>query len=218
MATRIEDRWLWLGVGVFTLIAIKSVSHGLQSLLHLTTIHNPPKLTPTIPKPQLSSGVDSIKNSSLEILATCDNQQIRKAATTLLWHRLFSNPEAVLLLLADLDSDDPEVRRRAQKANLLLQRYDPSYERGLLWEPRRRGREDSFDEQELRRRRREAVIVNEGNRPVIQDDIIQEGGRGRLSAEEAREAELALEFLTNMERYGEDVDADVEVMEWVREN
>jgi len=36
-----------------------------------------------------------------------------------------------------------------------------------------RQREESPEEQALRRRRREAIVLNEGNRPVTQDDIIQ---------------------------------------------
>ena len=47
--------------------------------------------------------------------------------------------------------------------------------------------EESFEEQEVRRRRREAVVFHDGGGPVTQDDIIQRGVNGALSATILRE-------------------------------
>jgi hypothetical protein len=57
---------------------------------------------------------------------------------------------------------------------------------------------DTTEEQALRRRRREAMVLNEGDRPVSQEDIIQ--GGGGMSVDEVRVAEQALETLTRRER------------------
>jgi len=45
-----------------------------------------------------------------------------------------------------------------------------------------RQREDSPEERALRRRRREAIVLNESNRPVTQDDIIQRVDSGLRDA------------------------------------
>ncbi|KAF2459964.1 hypothetical protein BDY21DRAFT_337005 [Lineolata rhizophorae] len=55
--------------------------------------------------------------------------------------------------------------------------------------------EESPEEQALRRRRREAMVLNEGDRPVSADDIIQRGGR--VLDEEVRRTERALATLAN---------------------
>lgn len=47
---------------------------------------------------------------------------------------------------------------------------------------RMRQREDSPEERALRRRRREAIVLNESNRPVTQDDIIQRVDSGLRDA------------------------------------
>lgn len=59
---------------------------------------------------------------------------------------------------------------------------------------------DDTADQDLRRRRREAVIVNEGDRPISQDDIIVRGRNVRLNDRDAREAEAALEGISRRER------------------
>lgn len=38
MAHQIDDRWLWLGVGVFAFLAVKGVQHALTDIVRLTEI------------------------------------------------------------------------------------------------------------------------------------------------------------------------------------
>lgn len=38
MATRIDDRWLWVGVGVTAFFAIKGIQYALQDIVRLTEI------------------------------------------------------------------------------------------------------------------------------------------------------------------------------------
>ncbi|KAF2869302.1 hypothetical protein BDV95DRAFT_629899 [Massariosphaeria phaeospora] len=197
MAPQIEDRWLWLGLGIFTFLAAKGVSHGLRHIVHLTEVHQAP-LHPTLPLPKLGKE-DAIKTSSLETLATCDNVEIRKAATKILCERFHANGPARRSLLRDLGSDNPKVEHKAQLAFNLL------YENGVLTEPDpapitpraqsaggaliRRSlpwlpagtRNPDVEERNLRRRRREAMVINEGDRPVSQEDVWMRNGEGEMN-------------------------------------
>jgi len=71
--------------------------------------------------------------------------------------------------------------------------------RDLMWRDtgdrgghERRGLDDSAEERDLRRRRREAMVINEGDRPLSQEDVWMRDGDGRLSTEEA-----LLQFVTS---------------------
>ena len=114
-----------------------------------------------------------------------------------------------LLLPADVVSDDEDTRERAQLVVRLLQSQENKPQRHLRHSdsassafsgslhgesggtasirPSRamRAQLADSDEAELRRRRREAVVVHEGDQPLSQDDIIVAGAS--LDANEARE-------------------------------
>ncbi|KAF2187770.1 hypothetical protein K469DRAFT_704721 [Zopfia rhizophila CBS 207.26] len=212
MAPRIDDRWLWLGLGIFTLIAIKCVSHGLDHIISLTTVHH----KPPSPTPNPNRGPESsIKTSSLEILATCSNIEIRKAATKILCERFFADSHARKTLLKNLESKNENVRHRAQLAFNLLSDYGVIQEvvfpptpratrararsRRLAARVREVGDELGELEVDLRRMRREAMVINEGDRPLSQEDVWMRGGAGRMSEEEARSVEGDLERISRRE-------------------
>ena len=137
-------------------------------------------------------------------------------ATKILCDRFMKNSEAKQLLISDFHSPNPELQENALKALKLLNchvvssdRYSSSeladlplrsaYFRTLpVRGARARPHEESTEEQALRRRRREAMVLNEGDRPVSQDDIIQRGGR--MTDDETRIAEQALATLARVER------------------
>jgi hypothetical protein len=170
------------------------------TLTHVTTPH-----PPIIPLPT-SNKEDSIKTTSLSTLASCSNIEIRKAATKILCERFFSHLPSRNRLLNDLSSSKPRVQRRARLAFGLLcehgvvqevqlpatprelrssrsrrlQERDGEDDRG----PEMRGLEDSAEERDLRRRRREAMVLHEGNRPVSQEDVWMRDGEGRFGTEE----------------------------------
>lgn len=212
MALRIDDRWLWLGLGVFTFFAIKGVAYGLREVVRLTEVSK----QPPCPRKHTQLSEDAIKTESLETLATCSNVEIRKAATKILCDRFMKNSEAKQLLISDFNSPNPELQENALKALTLLDCHAVSgdwyssseladlpprsaYLRALpVRGARARPHEESPEEQALRRRRREAMVLNEGDRPVSQDDIIQRGGR--MTDDETRIAEQALATLARMER------------------
>jgi hypothetical protein len=194
--------------GVFTIIAIKGVSLGLHHVLNLTEVHAPLLKPPSIPHSHRDQS-DTIKASALGVLATSDNVEIRKAATKILCERFLSDKRLFTLLQRDLKSDNETVRRQANRAYQMLKRnglssrlYSSSHEyrqhalrpwaRSLLgsavqFESRRAGVrnvEESNEERDLRRRRREAVVINEGDRPVSEDDVYMRDVTGDMTQEE----------------------------------
>ncbi|KAF1912600.1 hypothetical protein BDU57DRAFT_522977 [Ampelomyces quisqualis] len=194
----IPDHYLWLGLGVFTFIAIKQVSHGLQHIRTLTEIRKPhlhPTTTEHVP-PDPTHQEDAIKTSSLLTLATSPNIDIRASATKILCQRFYASHAAKKLLVKDLNSDDAEIKRRAQLAYNLL------YDHGVLTLPMMRTspREGwrvheapvptlasggAGDDQDLRRRRREAVVIHDGDvdRPVGQEDVYMRDEVGERQVE-----------------------------------
>lgn len=214
MATSIPDRYLWLGLGVFTFFAIKGVAYGLRHIVTLTEVHNLPPL-PTLPPPKEKE--DAIKTSSLQTLATCSNIEIRKAATKILCERFISNASALKLLCKDYRGHDVEKKRRAELALNMLNKSGVLRNHGIgiappSTPPTFRNASRSFpwlragtarehvnrdpEERDLRRRRREAMVINEGDRPLSQQDVWMRDGEGRMSTEEQLRPISTLEALT----------------------
>ncbi|KAF1975653.1 hypothetical protein BU23DRAFT_597440 [Bimuria novae-zelandiae CBS 107.79] len=200
MAHHIEDRWLWLGLGIFTFLAAKTVSHGLRRIVSLTEVHRNP------PPPPSTLTEDAIKTSSLSTLATCQNVEIRKAATKILLDRFIAHPSAYKHLIRDANSKNEQCRHAASLAFSLLEEYGyvghqygvpppvlatPLHHRAgarrewLRAGPTRDSRGGSAEERDLRRRRREAMVIHEGDRPVSQEDVWMRDEAGRMSTDEA---------------------------------
>ncbi|KAH7123825.1 hypothetical protein B0J11DRAFT_506875 [Dendryphion nanum] len=197
MASRIDDRWFWLGLGAFTFFAVKGVAYGLRTIVTLTEVHTPPP-KPTIPS-AAARNEDAIKISSLETLALCNNVEIRKASTRILCERFITDNAACALLWKDLDSRNPLRVRRAELALRLLDDYGvlrecrASYNRNfsmredLVEVPLPRRSRNSNEERELRRRRREAMFFNEGDRPISQEDVWMRDDTGLMGPDFARD-------------------------------
>ncbi|KAG9188239.1 hypothetical protein G6011_02162 [Alternaria panax] len=197
MAPNIPDHWLWLGLGtmppspinlpaplthssgVFTFIAVQQVSHGLDNIRALTEIRNPqniPQQQRTIPSGPPTHQEDAIKTSSLLTLATSHNNDIRASATKILCTRFYASKSAKDLLIKDLYCADGEVLHRAQLAFNLLGDMgvwiDDSLlaNNGLRWDvvqPRTGGSSQG----DVRRRRREAMVISDGQGLIGSDDV-----------------------------------------------
>lgn len=149
----------------------------------LTAIRNPqniPSQRRTIPSgPGPGSPThqeDAIKTSSLLTLATSHNNDIRASATKILCTRFYASKTAKELLIKDLYSKDDEVVHRAQLAlNLLCDMgvwrdssLAPRTPRGgwrLMESRAQAGGPTGSDEREVRRRRREAMVISDGESP-----------------------------------------------------
>lgn len=140
---------------------------------------------------------DAIKTSSLLTLATSPNTDIRASATRILCARFYASPSAKKALLRDLASKDEDVQHTAQLAfNLLCEmgvwrEYEvvapvaPRAGWRLLGQRERSGLGET-DERDVRRRRREAVVIHEGEGAVGRDDVYMRDEDGRMGSEGAR--------------------------------
>ncbi|QDS68407.1 hypothetical protein FKW77_010774 [Venturia effusa] len=199
MSLNISDRWLFLGIGAFAVVAIHGVGCALKDVLRLTEIHEQPRQKHVCAVSQDTE--DAIQLLSLRTLTKSHNLDIRNAAIRIVCDRFLSDASKVTELTQDYYSAD--MHRRLQACNVLnlLEKFaspdayvavsfleilrdnanqaaSPWLAEVEQWDQQRAGplsrlREESFEEQALRRRRREAVVVNEGDHPVTQQDIIQ---------------------------------------------
>lgn len=184
--TQISDSALWLGLGIFLVVAVKQVSYGLKNIRSLTEIHNPSppptQLPDRLPR-DTSHQEDAISTSSLQILATSPNIDIRASATKILCQRFYASMSARKRLGRDLEHGDDETKHRANLAfGLLLESgviqevtYPAPLTQNEGWrvqDPIEGGDGDAVTEQDLRRRRREAVVIHDGDRPIGQEDVI----------------------------------------------
>ncbi|KAH7408394.1 hypothetical protein DE146DRAFT_646137 [Phaeosphaeria sp. MPI-PUGE-AT-0046c] len=187
----IPDSYLWFGLGVFTFIAANQVSNNLHYIRSITEIRKLPPSDAHVRPSHLPANPthqeDAIKTSSLLTLATSLNIDIRDSATKILCQRFMNNNTARRLLRNDLNSDDLEVKHRAQLAYNLL------YHNGVIplqpvspregWRLHAPGPQaEGSDAQDLRRRRREAVVIHDGDidRPLGQEDVYMRDEMGDL--------------------------------------
>ncbi|KAF2831152.1 hypothetical protein CC86DRAFT_135372 [Ophiobolus disseminans] len=206
----IPDRYLWLGLGVFTFFAVQHVSRGLRTIRALTELHNPPS-SPPLPSqpahlpPNPTHQEDAIKTSSLLTLATSPNIDIRNSATKILCHRFYANRAAKKLLVKDLNSKNEEIRHRAHLAFDLLATHDalrdisvPSPSEGWrVHEPAvPRAEADAAD---LRRRRREAVVIHDGD-AERGGDVYMRDREGRMLSEEVAGLQESIAQLREADR------------------
>jgi hypothetical protein len=117
------------------------------------------------------------------------------SAIRILSDRFVRNSSNVTSLCRDVYSRNPETRARGQQLLQMLRQHasDASALDFMLQNPhdirdrtirsyatpiggrvgQTREHEESFEEQELRRRRREAVVFHDGEGPISREDIIQ---------------------------------------------
>ena len=193
-----------MAVAIFNQLLIVSSKLLKQSRLRLSQLV------------QMSRSAKRMLHDFVNLILYVSNNFSTLRATKILCDRFMKNSEAKQLLISDFHSPNPELQENALKALELLGCYAVSgdwyssseladlplrsaYFRTLpVRGARARPHEESPEEQALRRRRREAMVLNEGDRPVSQDDIIQRGGR--MTDDETRIAEQALATLARMER------------------
>jgi hypothetical protein len=109
-----------------------------------------------------------------------------------LCQRFYASPTAKRLLVRDLNSKNEEVKHRAQLAYNLLYDHNVLHESSLaprlprdgwrLHEPPLNTPQGGVDAQDLRRRRREAVVIHDGDvdRPIGQEDVYMRDEDGDL--------------------------------------
>ncbi|KAL1311699.1 hypothetical protein AAFC00_001801 [Neodothiora populina] len=118
MAWNLDDRWLWLGLGALTFVAVKGIAYGLQDTLKLVELPEPANETSNE-----NSAEDSISLESLRTLAASPNPDIANAAISLLVSRFASSDTACDKLTLEIFSSSSETRSRAKQMLDILDNY-----------------------------------------------------------------------------------------------
>ncbi|KAK5124109.1 hypothetical protein LTR85_001812 [Meristemomyces frigidus] len=149
MAPRIDDRWLWLGFGVFIFFAARNIRNAIKDTVILTEI-DPAQYEDNDEKGK-KQPEDSIDLAALKTLATSPNPNIANAAISLIVTRFAQMPSASQTLAQDSYSKDETIRRQARTAVTFLKDYPlPPYGDGdtgfeLPWTPTRHHPADDDD-------------------------------------------------------------------------
>lgn len=77
MSLNVSDRWLFLGLGAFAVVAIHGVGYALKDILRLTEIHEQPRQKHVCAVSQDTE--DAIQLQSLHLLTKSHNLDIRNA-------------------------------------------------------------------------------------------------------------------------------------------
>lgn len=165
---------------IFTVATVKGIASGLRSIAQLSKEPDIPGYGRTIPLPEEKlRPEDSINLESLVVLATCDEFMISRIAASIFCERFLRDGPALQSLLADMASRDAAVREQAEKAYDFLKDPENFPTRHIEdYADRQRplpgtalSRMDDGNHRTLRRRRREAVIVNDGDHPPNEGDV-----------------------------------------------
>ena len=122
MATRIDDRYLWLGVGALAFVVVKGVQYAMADLTILTKI-DPYQYEPKSNKSAYPE--DDLSLETLQRLSESNNTNISNSAISLVLGRLSRMPQIVQMITDDLASSDPVIQQRSQTAFRFL-RYHSS--------------------------------------------------------------------------------------------
>ncbi|KAI6866755.1 hypothetical protein D0864_13178 [Hortaea werneckii] len=144
MAPRIDDRWVWLGFGVFLFFAVRQLRNSIQETVLLTEID--PAQYEDREERDKKSPEDSISVETLKILADSPNPNIANSAISLIVTRFASAKSASEMLAQDAYSSDPKLRSQARTAIAFLKDWplppgsdrDPTLD--MPWTPDRPSR------------------------------------------------------------------------------
>ena len=130
MASRLEDRWLWLGLGVFFFVAAKGIKYALTDIVRLTELD--PAQYPANDKHYNKHPEELIDVKTLKTLCMSPNPSIAAAARSLVIRRFAALPDAAEILNNDRESEDPEISRKATQAVKYLRDFDMQFGESLL--------------------------------------------------------------------------------------
>ena len=143
MAPKIDDRWLWLGFGVFIFFAAKGIRYAITDIVQLTKLDafdcdskdqnkdEQPEdskylhfgLFDSFYSNKLMTYHQGISLENLKILAESPDPNISNAAISLIVSRFRKSPEAKMAMIRDHQSKDKEIYNRAKTANDFLAQW-----------------------------------------------------------------------------------------------
>jgi len=184
MAFEIKDRWLWLGIGIFALIA-PPLYHRTLTYIETLTAPPPKDVSPTpppLPSPTIPPGPSAISSSSLTLLALDHSSRAAVPARNMIAARFMQDADACRRLKDDLASNDFLTKDRAHTIAAFLEGHGqnvffanrvplPRQDGTSGLAPRYTGAGEI--ERDIRRRRREAFVMNDGVHEVSEEDIFE---------------------------------------------
>ncbi|TKA83742.1 hypothetical protein B0A55_00083 [Friedmanniomyces simplex] len=112
MSRHPDDRYLWLGFGVFFVAAAYGTRYALTDIVQLTQLEPlKEEAAPTKESPE-----DSISLATLKTLATSPNPSISASAISLIIDRYDKSPHACQTLCDERKSPDPAIQRQCRTA------------------------------------------------------------------------------------------------------
>nr|OQO28626.1 hypothetical protein B0A51_03343 [Rachicladosporium sp. CCFEE 5018] len=203
MATRIDDRWLWLGASITLFLMAHGIRHGIHDILRLTEVTDD---WDTNVEAKQETVENSIPVSTLETLHSSPNVNISDAATALIMARYRQSPQTREAIRRDAASMDEGTAFRAKRTLSFIRDWEVTHDCGINsadptpagsaadegddegdqgaaavfagWDavPRPPQAGQTSQDMETRRRRRNAWVHHElEDGSIDADDIIQPG-------------------------------------------
>ncbi|KAI9680014.1 MAG: hypothetical protein M1817_005029 [Caeruleum heppii] len=107
MSTKYNDAWVWLGLGVFSAVALRTAVYQLHQIRIATESHLSTKETSKLSQ----TTEDALEIDTLRKLAVLPNPELRDATVRIIYERVAANPAAIDQLLRQVT--DPNHTRRA---------------------------------------------------------------------------------------------------------
>jgi len=120
MLSRMDDRWLWLGFGIFFFFAARGIRRAITDITTLTAAGPSEPQEDIVPAPQPE---DSISLETLKTLASSHNENIANSAINLIIARFIELPNAHEIIAQDASSSNETIRRKARSTIAFLKTW-----------------------------------------------------------------------------------------------
>ncbi|KYG42837.1 hypothetical protein M433DRAFT_387594 [Acidomyces richmondensis BFW] len=120
MPSRIDDRWLWMGFGIFFFFAARGIRRTIKDIntLIATDPSESQEKFRNPPQPE-----DSISLETLKTLASSPNSNIANSAINLIIARFIELPDAHEIIAKDASSSNETIRKKARSTIAFLRAW-----------------------------------------------------------------------------------------------
>nr|OQO19351.1 hypothetical protein B0A51_12813 [Rachicladosporium sp. CCFEE 5018] len=128
MATRIDDRWLWLGASITLFLMAHGIRHAIHDILRLTEVTDD---WDTNIEAKQETVENSIPVSTLKTLHSSPNVNISEAATALIIARYRQSPQTREAIRRDAASMDEGTAFRAKRTLSFIRDWEVTHDCGI---------------------------------------------------------------------------------------